>query len=118
MLFITVQAEAPTTELPEPTATDLVAFYFGSDSNVMIAIAQCESSLQQFQEDGTPVKSQTNDYGFLQINEYYNGSDAKRLGLDYKKSLHDNIKMAKYIYDKQGLKAWSTYKNGCYKKFL
>lgn len=115
--FITVNAEAPTADLPDPTSTELVDFYFDKDANIMMAIAECESSQTQFKEDGTVVKSPTLDYGFLQINHNWD-STAKKLGLDYKGSLHDNIKMAKYIKDKQGLKAWTTYRNGCYKKYL
>ena len=118
LLFVTtLQAEAPTAVLPEVTGTELVNFYFDTDEKVMLAIAQCESEQLQF-KDGTVVTSYTNDFGYFQINQKSWDKIAKQKDLDYKGSLHDNVLLAKYIYDTQGLRAWTTYKNGCYKKYL
>lgn len=73
----------------------------------MMKIFECESGLRQFKADGTVVMSPTRDFGYTQINEKANGAKALQLGLDYKGSVTDNIKMAKYIYDTQGKFAWT-----------
>lgn len=72
-------------------------------------IALCESSLRQFNSDGKVVVSTTSDYGIMQINEVHE-PEAEKLGLDFKNSLEDNVKMAKVVYDKQGLGAWTCAK--------
>ena len=111
-------AEAPIDNLPEPTPEQIVQVTFGDKSDIMLAIAQCESGQSQFKEDGTPVTSHTNDWGYFQINATSWDKVAVEKGLDYKNDLTDNITMARYIYEKQGLRAWSTFKNGCYKKYI
>jgi hypothetical protein len=113
-----LQAESPTGNLPDITPEQRVQIVFGDKADIMLAIAECESGQEQFDSDGTTKNSPTNDWGFMQINATSWDKEAKRLGLDYKGSVKDNIEMAKYIYNKQGLRAWSTYKNGCYKKHL
>jgi hypothetical protein len=82
---------------------------FGDDAEVMWNIFRCESTHRQFEADGTPRRSPTNDYGFAQINRKTWDSTAKQLGLDYMHSFEDNIKMAKHIYDVQGKTAWVCY---------
>lgn len=80
---------------------------------IMVAIAIAESSLD-------PGATHTNsngstDYGLWQINGAAN-ADVMRLG-----SWNDpaaNARMAKAIYDRQGLTAWSVYKSGAYKANL
>jgi hypothetical protein len=109
LLLLTLKvesAEAPTGEIPQPTATQLVSFYFGKDAERMEQIFKCESGMKQFKEDGTVVMSPTRDFGIAQINEKAHDATAKRLGLDYKGSMIDNLKLAKYISEKQGINAW------------
>jgi hypothetical protein len=107
LFFIkTIQAESPTAELQEPTATQMVAFYFGDDAKRMEQIFKCESGLRQFDTNGNVIMSHTRDFGVAQINEKTWDSTAKEMGLDYKNSMIDNLKMARHIYDVQGKKAW------------
>lgn len=75
-----------------------------------MSIANCESNSRQFNDDGTVVTSITGDKGFLQISPIW-ASTAKENNLDYVYDLEDNIKMAKIVYDRQGLKAWVCYDN-------
>ena len=105
-IFVTTNAEAPITVLPEPTATELVAFYFGKDAKRMEQIFKCESGLRQFDTKGNVIMSYTRDFGLTQINEKTWDKKAKEMGLDYKGSMIDNIKMAKHIYDVSGKNAW------------
>jgi hypothetical protein len=133
-LFLIAQAEAPIVLTPLPEReTPIVANYLVApqitpleavlsqyewDIPTMTAVFHCESGLQQFRADGTPVMSHTRDFGVAQINEKVWDSTAIRLGLDYKYSLEDNIKMAWHVYKVQNLQAWVCYNNGNYQKYL
>ena len=83
--------------------------YF-ADLPVMVRIAGCESSFAQFDSDGDPLVSKTNDVGVLQINLDIWGTKASKKGLDIKNSIDDNMEMARYVYEQQGLKAWTCAK--------
>ena len=83
--------------------------YF-ADVPEMVRIAGCESSFRQFEKDGGVVISPTGDYGLFQINKKVWHGRARELGLDYEKSTADNLRMARHIYEKQGLKAWTCSK--------
>lgn len=74
----------------------------------MLKIIQCESQWRQFELDGTPLISKTSDVGLLQINQVH-WDRAKELNLDIFNSVDDNIKMAKIIYDEQGITAWTCF---------
>lgn len=87
----------------------LPALYQVFDPNIVpkfYQIALCESSLRQWDKGGKVLESTTSDYGILQINEVH-ADEAKQLGLDFKGSMLDNVKMAKVVYDKQGFGAWT-----------
>lgn len=87
----------------------LEAMYQEFDPNIvpkLYQIALCESSLNQWNENGDPLVSPTDDYGILQINGTHT-IEAEKLGLDFKHSIVDNVKMAKVVYEKQGLGAWT-----------
>lgn len=74
-------------------------------------IAMCESRQRQFNDAGGVLRGGYNpkDVGYFQINEYWNGAEAKRLGYD----LHTeegNIGMALHMYKTQGTKPWNASK--------
>lgn len=92
---------------PEPpTPEELVMQHFPHNYERMLVIANCESGKRQFDSNGNVIKSHTNDYGYFQINDASWKGTAEKLGLDYKNSVEDNIKMAKHIYEVQGINAW------------
>lgn len=91
-----------------PTDKELLIEYFGSNWQTFHDLAFCESRNRQFDSKGAVITSSTKDYGYLQINQIWSAK-ADQLGLDFKSSLADNIRMAKYVYQQQGLKAWSCY---------
>ena len=66
---------------------------------------------KQWYKDGSLVVGivDPDDKGAMQINKRYWGEEAKRLGLDYENSVVDNVKMARYIMDTQGITAWVYY---------
>lgn len=92
------------------------AGFNASESLVMTAIAFAESSGDPTAigpKNGTNSNG-TNDYGLWQINTV--NSDALKMG-DWRNP-EDNARMARLIYKRQGYSAWTTYKNGSYKKHL
>lgn len=93
--------------MPDAFSTSsMITELWGKDGPRMMEIAKCESHMNQFRLDGSTVRSYTDDWGFFQINARSWDKDAKDLGLDYKGSVIDNIKMAKYVWDRQGFNAW------------
>lgn len=77
-----------------------------ADTPRMVSVARCESRFHQFNSDGTPLHSKTDDWGLLQIHGTWIPL-SKKMGLDIKHSAEDNIEFAKYILKTQGIKAWS-----------
>lgn len=73
----------------------------------MLKVIQCESQWRQFHNE-KPLISPTSDVGLLQINQIH-WKRAKELGLDIFNSVDDNLKMAKIIYDEQGITAWTCF---------
>lgn len=59
--------------------------------------------------------SSTGDYGLFQINKKAWGPLFQQY--DWQNPL-DNARMARHVYEKQGIKAWAAYNNGSYKKAL
>jgi hypothetical protein len=107
---VEVPKEAKTTI---PTTNEKILLTFKDPR--MIKVLTCESQLKQFKVDGTPLVSPTSDVGIAQINRIH-WSRAKELGLDIFNNEDDNLKMAKIIYDEQGIEAWSAFQNACYYK--
>lgn len=74
----------------------------------MVDVARGESGLKQWHSNGKLVTGivDPRDSGVFQINSGYWDDEAKRLGLDYKNNIEDNVKMARHIVDTQGITAW------------
>lgn len=86
---------------PKPkTIEEKIEQAFPENPELMLAIANCESGLNQ------EAVSHTSDYGVMQVNEATWDKTAKEMGLDYKNSEDDNIKLARHIFEVQGLSAW------------
>ena len=78
------------------------------DDEVLEKIAWCESHLQQFNADGTVLKSHygTPDYGIFQINDVH-FEEAERLDMDVM-TIEGNIAFGKYLYGREGARPWSA----------
>jgi hypothetical protein len=92
----------------EMTVEEAVKTYF-SDIPVMIQIARCESTFRHTLEDGTVLRGKVDsaDTGVMQINMRYHGGKARELGLDLT-DIHDNMKYARNLYERQGTQPWSA----------
>lgn len=85
---------------------------------VLLKIALCESGNKQFTPAGDTVRGRANrlDLGRFQINEYWNGAEAKRLGFNLY-TLEGNTAMALHLYNKNGTRDWNWSK-GCWSRPL
>ncbi|HEY4517636.1 MAG TPA: hypothetical protein VJI74_01995 [Candidatus Paceibacterota bacterium] len=90
------------------TVEDHVRAYF-SDEPILADIAECESQFRQFDATGKPLRGEKNSYdvGVMQINEIYHAKKAESLGYNLS-SIGDNMAYARYLYEKQGTKPWSS----------
>ena len=81
---------------------------FGKD-HILVHIAQCESNFTHWNANGRIYRGEVNpqDIGVMQINTYYHGREARRLGYNLK-SLDGNMAYAKYLYDHEGTKPWNS----------
>lgn len=90
----------------------------------LIDVCTCESGQgtgepQQFNiETGEVLRGEKNplDIGMCQINEYWNGKDARKHGWDIYTE-EGNILMANYLYKTQGLIPWNASKT-CWSKSI
>ena len=85
-----------------------VRIYF-SDIPVMKEIAWCESRFRHYGSNGEVLRGEVEptDIGVMQINEYFHGDTADRLGID----IHDfggNLLYARYLYEKEGTRPWKS----------
>ncbi len=99
------------------------------DYPLLKQICSCESAFahpfnepRKFDELGLPLWGQnpkirgatTTDVGVCQISLKYHEKQTKKMGLDVINSLEDNVKYAKYLYDKNGARDWKASYN-CHK---
>ncbi|OGC82848.1 hypothetical protein A3D68_02605 [Candidatus Adlerbacteria bacterium RIFCSPHIGHO2_02_FULL_52_17] len=84
--------------------------YF-ADEPVLADIAQCESHFKQFDKDGSIHRGRVNksDLGIMQVNEYYHGKTAERLGIDLY-TIQGNLAYARYLYEQKGTGPWISSK--------
>lgn len=94
-----------------PQIANAVTFDEKEPAVVLFKIALCESSLRQFEKDGKPLRGKVNpqDVGLFQINEKWNGAEAKKLGHDIY-TTKGNIDMASHLYKRSGTRDWNWSK--------
>lgn len=78
---------------------------------ILYKIALCESNNKQFTPSGDIVRGRANpaDIGRFQINTYWNGEEAERLGYDLY-TWEGNTAFALYLYEKNGTRDWNWSK--------
>lgn len=104
--LVTVEEE----ETP-PSIEEKIKKMFPEEFEIMLAIAKAESKLNPHVVNRSNSDGSI-DTGIFQINSIH-GYDEEFL-----KNEDNNLIIARKIYDKQGLNAWSAYKNGAYLKWL
>ena len=98
------------------------AGFDSATAKIMGAIGMAESSGNP-QAHNTNASTGDNSYGLWQINmiDPYGSGRRKSFGISSNDQLFSptvNAHAAYVIYKQQGLRAWSTYKNNDYKKYL
>ena len=90
--------------------------YF-ADIPILTKIAECESRYRHLNLNGDVLKGEENIYdrGVMQINILYHASTAEELGLNIH-NLDDNVRYARYLYEKEGAKPWMS-SSACWAKF-
>src|SRR3989344_951020 len=80
---------------------------FFTDIPVLAEIARCESHFRHFDSNCKILKGRADrrDIGLMQINEYFHGKQAGKLGFDIY-TLDGNIAYAKWLYEKEGVDPW------------
>lgn len=93
---------------------DIVVYKIPEVPVILKKISWCESQNRQFNSDGSIHRGEINpkDIGKYQINEYWNGEEAIRLGFDIY-TLEGNTKMALHLYEGQGTTPWN-WSRGCW----
>jgi len=84
---------------------------FPEKPDIMLAIAKAESKLNPHVVNRGNSNG-TIDCGIFQINSVW-GYDEEFL-----KNEDNNLKIARIVYEKQGITAWASYNNGAYLKWL
>ncbi len=105
-----VAAPAVVVAIAAPTTEDIVRAYF-ADIPALIEVARCESTFAQFGKDGKVLRGRAvaSDVGVMQINEFYHGDTADKLGMDLS-TIKGNMAYARYLYQRNGLSDWSASK--------
>jgi hypothetical protein len=101
-----------------PVDTEAIVRAYFADIPVMIDIAYCESRFTHYLPSGSALRGHIvpTDIGVMQINEYYHGDAARRLGLDLH-TLEDNLAYARYLYTRQGTQPWYPSEH-CWRRTL
>jgi hypothetical protein len=82
-----------------------------ADTPILVEIARCESTFRQYDEKGMVIRGRIDDrdVGVMQINTYYHGERAEKLGYDIY-SIEGNLGFAHFLYEKYGTSPWSASK--------
>lgn len=80
---------------------------------VLLCIVSHESGARQFNTDGSPLISPTDDVGFMQINIPSWLPLSKKMGLDIINNEADNIEFGIWLYSNYGVRQWTTYREYC-----
>jgi hypothetical protein len=95
----------PLVEIPQPVILDVPP----KIPPILEKVALCESGGRQYTSTGKVIRGKVDprDIGKWQINTYWNGAEAKRLGYDVF-TLEGNTAMALHLYNTYGLKLWKA----------
>lgn len=101
-------------DLDPRTVSDVevaVRDYF-ADIPALANVARCESQYRHTLANGSVLRGVVDprDTGVMQINTYYHGDTAKKLGLDLTNFV-DNMAYARHLYEEQGLAPWKASKS-------
>lgn len=102
-------ATTPTIALQDFKTLEAYVKAYYKDTPELAEIAKCESNFRQYDASGAILKGTVDpdDIGIMQINKYYNGDNAEKLGYDIY-TIDGNLAYAKVLYEKYGDAPWSS----------
>ncbi|OJI08436.1 hypothetical protein BK005_00805 [bacterium CG10_37_50] len=91
---------------------------YGLDTEMVLRIAKCESSLRQFDTEGKLIRGKVNpqDVGVFQINERYHLKLSEEMGFDIY-SLEGNIDYALWLMKNGGNRHWNSSRS-CWQEVI
>lgn len=91
---------------------DKIKNTFPEQADIMLAIAKAEN--RNLLANPTPNHNSDGsiDCGLMQINSIHGYT------CEYLENIDNNLEVARYVYDTQGITAWSTYNSGKYLEYL
>lgn len=107
------QQETKKKEEVVPQSVETTVEEYFKEDPIMVRIAWCETKIKHYEKDGTTVLRGTKtpkDIGVMQINEYYHGKTAEKLGINIH-SLEGNLAYARYLYEREGTQPWKPSKH-------
>lgn len=111
-LPVVKEAEA---KAPEAMTTEeYIAYVFGHDARMALAISQAENGTRACDRTNWNT-NRTTDYGVFMINSVHLNKGWKLADLI---DCHRNIDYAYQIYQAQGWTPWVVYNTGAYKQYL
>lgn len=87
----------------------LIRETFPEQPAIAIAVAHCESGFRMVQSNHIQPYGREESFGIFQIHARAWDGVARELELDYKNSVPENIKMARYVYEQSGWGAWTCF---------
>ena len=107
-----------TTGTKTPLSTEDIVIQYYKEDPILAKVAFCESTYTHYLDDGSVIRGlvDNRDVGVMQINTYYHGDTAERMGHDLE-TLEGNMAYAKNLYDRQGLQPWSA-SSKCWSKYM
>ena len=103
-------AEATKEELDVNSVEERIRQVFPEETKEMIRIFKCESSLRQWNSDGSVVTGKLGEKGLAQIYVKVHKTWLKEKGIDVD-TLEGNLEAARFLYDtKRGKNHWSCHK--------
>lgn len=97
------------TKVESPVTLEQYVQNYFAETPILAKISKCESGYRQFDSHGQILRGEVNkdDVGLMQINEFYQGDKAKKLGLDLE-TVQGNLAYAKHLFDTEGTTPWSA----------
>lgn len=88
------------------TLEEYVREYY-RDTPILAEIARCETRFRHIGRGGRIIRGElsVDDIGVMQINEFYHGERADKLGFDLH-ALEGNLSYAKWLYQREGITPW------------
>ena len=111
-----ISSDSTSPSATQSISTESYVREYFKDIPILAEVSRCESTFRQYGDNGKPLIGKVNksDIGVMQINTYYHGESADKLGYDLT-TIDGNLGYARYLYGKYGTDPWSS-SSKCWKQ--